>query len=186
MKILIDLDDTVWDLHTPWIEWLNHRHGQNVSVDDIVDWDLKLLYPTLSDEQLYEPLLIKQFWKNRVKVFPEAVHVIYDLYKEHNDIYFITATHYANVEVKAQMVKYYFPFIPIENLIICYDKNMIKGDIIIDDNFDNIKDRNLAILYTSYHNRFIDTSNLSNVFRMDDWYNIYNFINSKSVQEVLQ
>jgi len=165
--LLIDLDDTIWDLCPTWLNFLNNKYNLDIKLEDVNQWDMKVLYPTLTENQIYEPLTFESFW-NTVPVKEEAVLAIEEL-NNFFDIYFITATDYRNVRYKGEMIKKFFPFIPINKLIISHNKSMIQGDIIIDDNINNIQNRKLGILFTAAHNRNIHTPEYKNVCRFSDW-----------------
>lgn len=184
MTILVDLDDTVWYLLQPWLDYLNKKYKLNVQLNDIKQWDLKYVFPTLKEAQIYAPLSYESFWRKYINPIPGAIDIIKKLYSEGHDIFFITATVHKNVPVKAELVKRYFSFIPIENLIIAHNKDMIKGDIIIDDNIENVKNRSLSILFTAPHNDSECVQSYCNeqhtMYRADSWQEIYDYIHNLS------
>lgn len=179
MKILIDLDDTVWDLLSVWVFYLNKIYNLDVKVSDIKEWDMKKTFTTLSNEQIIEPLTWMSLWDN-ITPFPGSVECVKELSFD-NDVYFVTATDYRNIGFKVDLLRRHFPFISINNLIIAQNKDMILGDILIDDKVDNLKNRNRGILITSTFNKNADISSFPNIIRLDDWlkilYYIKNYIN---------
>ena len=175
MKILIDIDDVVWNLLDHWIEVLNRTYDLTVSVDDINQWDIKPFFPTLTEKQIYEPLNYESFWQG-VKVKEDAVEYIEQLNKYH-DIYFVTATHPRNIGIKYNLLTKYFPFINYNQFIVCQDKTMVKGDVLIDDKIDNLKDRRFGILYSTFHTKEVDLTQYSeHIIRFNTWKQIYLFI----------
>ena len=176
MILLIDLDDTIWELLNPWIYYLNNRYNLNKSSYKIKNWDISVHFPEVKDkEKIYKPLTEKDFWK-LIKPKKDAIYYINKL-NDLVDIYFVTATNYKNIEYKINILQKYFPNISTEKLITCYNKNLIKGDLLVDDNINNIKDRQgKAILCTSVHNRNLDTSIYSHITRCNNWKDIYDYI----------
>ena len=174
MKILIDLDDTIWDLLSTWVFYLNKIYNLNVKVEDIKEWDMRKTFTTLTNEQIVEPLTWLSLWNN-ISPLPDAVEVVKKLSVD-NEIYFVTATDYRNVCFKAELLNKYFPFIPIKNLIIAQNKDMILGDILIDDHIENLKNRSRGILITSAFNKNLDVSSYTNMIRLDNWIEIYRYI----------
>ena len=175
MKILIDLDDTVWDLLSTWVAYLNYIYKVNVKYEEITEWDMQQFFPNLTVEQIHAPLIMPSFWKH-IRPREDAVKYIEKLSKD-NEIYFVTATDYRNIPYKIDILKEYFPFISIDNLIITQDKTMIKGDILIDDNVDNLKDRRWGLLYTAQHNKNIDILKYpESIIRVYNWKGIFHFI----------
>ena len=40
LTILVDMDDTLEDLCTHWVQYLNEKYGTVVTTDDIKDWHI--------------------------------------------------------------------------------------------------------------------------------------------------
>lgn len=55
LAILLDLDDVLNNQNEVWVSMLNQRYGRNVAVGDITDWDMRLAFPGLNDEEIYGP-----------------------------------------------------------------------------------------------------------------------------------
>lgn len=175
MVILIDCDDTIWNLLEAWVSVLNDRYDKNVIYSTVSNWDMSLAYPDLTKQQIYEPLCEETLWQ-LVKPKFDAIKYIPKLYEEGHEIYFVTSTDYRNIQYKVKMIEDYFPDIPIQNLITTYHKELIKGDILIDDYINNFKDRDKGIIFTTSYNKDIDEKNYG-LYRCDDWEAIYNYIN---------
>ena len=63
----------------------------------------------------------------------------------------------------------YFPFIRWEQVIVCTEKQMIRGDVRIDDGVHNLEGADgLKILFDSPHNRSFDAESAGMV-RASDW-----------------
>ena len=62
LTILVDMDDTIEDLLSAWVSYLNTKHGTSIKKDDVTQWDISKSFPTLSREQVYEPLYLDSFW----------------------------------------------------------------------------------------------------------------------------
>lgn len=175
MRILVDCDDTIWDLLDAWLDFLNKKYDKKVRAEDVLYWDMSLAYPDLEKQQIYEPLTDESLWKS-VKPKFDAIKYIALLCQEGHEIYFVTATDYRNIQFKVKLLETYFPDVPICNLIITHHKNLIKGDILIDDYINNFKERDCGILFTAPYNKEIDVRNYG-LHRCDNWEEIYNYIN---------
>jgi 5'(3')-deoxyribonucleotidase len=137
--LLIDMDDVLVDLCEAWIEALNARYGTVVKYEDITQWEMKVAFPTLTDNQLFGILNEEFLWK-RVKPKGTAVEDV-KLAKELGyDVYVCTASHYKTVTNK--MVNALIPYFDIDykHIIVCHNKGMICGDYLIDDYPGNLKD----------------------------------------------
>ena len=60
--IACDMDDTIEYLVPAWIKWLNAKHGTTVRYLDIKNWNMQLAFPTLTWDQIFEPLKLEEFW----------------------------------------------------------------------------------------------------------------------------
>ena len=166
-KLLVDLDNVLWDLTGPLVDELNERFYLDVKRDDVTRWDLKEFYPVLSREEIFQPLRDRSFWEKMEPRdgAPEALKALKD---KGFDIYFVTATHYTTIEYKVELLEKYFSDVySYDRLILTQVKQMVKGDILIDDNVDNLVWGDyMPILFTSYHNRFEDDTGLN---RVNNW-----------------
>lgn len=139
MVIGIDFDCTINSMIDTWVEWLNRKWGTTVAVNEIKDWELAKCYPFLSKEDLFEPLNVPEFW-DEVQIKPEAVDVIARLINERHEVYVVTSSHYKFVTDKFTRCLFaHFPFLTKENVIITYNKSLIKCDLLLDDGEHNFK-----------------------------------------------
>ena len=61
--IRVDMDDTIEHLLKAWVAWLNTKYYLTVEYENIREWDMTLNFPTLTEEQIYQPLELKEFWE---------------------------------------------------------------------------------------------------------------------------
>ena len=38
-KLAVDIDNTLWDLITPWLDYYNRRYNDNIRYEEIVDYN---------------------------------------------------------------------------------------------------------------------------------------------------
>ena len=176
MTILIDIDDTVWDLLTPWVTELNRLYKTNVNISDIKEWDLSKAFSMLSSDQIRYPLLQKYFW-DLVHPYTDAIIYINKLVEDGHDIYFVTSTHYKNIEYKISKLEGLFSFNFYDKFIVAKNKHMIMGDILIDDYINNLdKNRRYNILFGNVYNKDKDYSEYNWIIRCTNWKEVYDFI----------
>ena len=177
MKILVDIDNVLVHLTTAWVKYLNKMHDLNVDAEDIRDWEIAKFFPSLTKEEVMEPLTIESFWKT-VDVDVKSLLYLRKLYDEGHEIYIVTATDYRNIKAKVDYIlKPYFPFINLDHLIISHDKAMIKGDVLIDDYINNLLGGDyIGILLTASHNKHINVNDFANIYRAVDWLEVYEII----------
>ena len=172
------MDDTIEHLSSAWIEYLNKRHSKSVNREDVNDWNLSLFYPDLLPEEVYAPLDEDDFWKT-VMPIDGASEKIQKLINDGHDIYIVTSSSYKTLKSKMENVLFkYFETIDWNHVIVCYNKQMIKGDVLIDDGIHNLVGGDYAkILMDAPYNRNID-DRLYGINRVYNWDEVYNLITS--------
>lgn len=176
--IACDMDDTIEYLVMALVEWLNNKYGTKVEYKDVNEWRVSNFFPTLTTDQVWEPLHHREFWKT-VKPMKDAQVYIEKLIKEGFPFFIVTSSTPESVPLKLQEVLYkYFPFIDKNNVIICHKKQQIRCDVLIDDGVHNIIGPYKGLLKTAPHNRkWIIPENLTNqVFRVHCWKHIYEMV----------
>lgn len=132
MNVLCDLDGICADLLPAWLGLYNNRYGDSVTVADITDWDVarcvkhpRKIYGVLDRPNVYREL----------KPVPGAVDGLWRICNAGHHVVIATATP-RRVEVateKLQWIKEHLPFIDHENIVIVHRKDLLRGDVLIDD-----------------------------------------------------
>lgn len=179
--LLVDMDDTIEYLSIAWNDWLNCKYGLNVGWHDWTQWDVTKTFPTLTEEQVFEPLFDESFWKTVIPI-PESIYYL----KKINDelkipIYICTASHPYTVKYKYDIIKRYFRFINPSNIIITSNKKLLNAWYLIDDGIHNFGGNYKGILYTTPWNKNLDVPN--NVTRVTNWKEIYKKIKKEYYEE---
>lgn len=174
--ILIDMDDTIEYLTPAWIAWLNERYGTSVTEDDIHDYDMTKAFPTLTMQQVCEPLFSVGLWYT-VKPVPGARYAIERLLNDGHEIYIVTSSNLRTIDTKIRQVLFkYFPMIDADHVIVSRKKQIIRGDILIDDYQENLIGGDyLKIMITAAHNRDFDVSG-TDINRCDNWDEVYELV----------
>lgn len=175
LTLLVDMDDTIEDLLGAWLTYLNQKHGTNVGKDDITQWDISAAFPSLSKQQVYEPILLNDFWKT-VKPKDGAYDALEKMLADGHSIYIVTASNHETLHTKMECVLFrYFPFLSWNNVIVTSNKQMIKGDILIDDGVHNlIGGEYVGILMDAPHNKNFpnDEFGITRVYNWEDAYGV--------------
>lgn len=163
------MDDTIEYLLYAWVDRLNERHDLSVQYSDIQEWDISVAFPTLTREQVFAPLFEDDFWET-VKPMPDAAEVLKWAIDEGHEVYIVTASAYQTIKSKMENVLFkHFPFISWKNVFIAQNKQMIRGDILIDDAPHNLEGGNyVKLLMTASHNRSYDAS-ANGMVRVSNW-----------------
>ena len=176
LTILIDMDDTIENLSEAWVAYLNHRYGTQVSYNQVKTWDMTKAFPMLTKEQIYTPLTENELWL-WVKPKPGAANTLLKLMMDGHRLFIVTASAYQTLPVKLDKVLFtYFPFLRPEKVIITTQKQMIKGDVLVDDNPQNLIGGDFEkILMTAPHNQTYQ-ANQNGMYRVHRWEEAYEII----------
>jgi len=169
VRILIDMDDVLECLVQGFVDYHREKYGTTTTAEDINNWDLALAFPTLTREQVYSPEREDGFWKY-VKPLPGADEALRQLIAEGHEIYIVTASFYESLRAKMDDVLFrYYPYLSWDQVIITANKQLIKGDILIDDGPHNLEGGEYrAILFDAPHNRSYDEK-AAGVIRAHGW-----------------
>lgn len=176
LTILVDMDDCIEMLSEAWTEYLNQKHGLNVDWKEIKEWDVRKFFPELTSEEIYAPLFDEEMWKT-VKPMPGAEETLYRLISQGHRVYIVTSSHYETLTAKCKHVLFrYFPFLTWDNVIVAAHKQMIRGDILIDDGPHNlIGGAYRKVIMTMPHNESINADDFD-MIRVHDWRGIYRIV----------
>lgn len=174
--LLVDMDDTIENLTEVWIHYANTRFGTQVDPKNVESWDPSEAFPEISHQKIYD-LLIEDALYQDIVPLPGAVKILKKLYDEGYNIYIVTNTPYQVVKYKLEHVLFrYFPFIDWDHVILTKHKQLLKGDILIDDAPHNLIGGSYEkILFTAAHNRKYDAK-AHGMIRVTSWEEIYDII----------
>lgn len=185
LTILVDFDQVLNNLNEAWVAYLNKRHGTTVKTDDITEWDITKAFPTLTKNEVFSPLYEEALWDS-VKALPKAYDNLCKLKYDGHRIYVVTASNPITVPIKLNKVLFkYFPFFTYNDVIITSHKQLIIGDVLVDDAPHNLEGGSYKkILMTAPHNRYFDEESIGAV-RACDWDVAYRLIKqyANSTQE---
>jgi len=175
-RVLVDVDDTIENLLEAWVAYLNKKYNLEVKPEDCFDWDMSYLFPMLTSKQIFEVLGDEDLWKS-VKPKDGSAFYLERLQNEGFDIVLVTSSEYFNIRPKIEFVlQKYFKFIPLKNIIVTSRKQLIKGNVLVDDYIKNLEGGDYQkILVNCYHNRLVDTTG-TDIIRANTWKEIYTII----------
>ncbi len=176
MTILVDMDDTIEQLLKAWVRGVNEKYGRNVAYDDVESWDVSAAFPGLTRAQVYEIPMQPGFWKT-VEPVPGAAEALQRLIDAGHQVYIVTATLQESINEKMNDLLFrYFPFLSWNQVIITANKQLIRGDVLIDDGIHNLVGGDyVKILMTAPHNRSFDAEG-NGMIRVWNWAEIERII----------
>ena len=176
LVVLVDMDDCIEGLALAWSEYLNDKYGLGVPYEAITQWDVSVAYPTLTREQVYEPLFNDDFW-DLVKPISGAADALMKLKEDGHDVLIVTASAYQTLKAKMEKVLFrYFPFLTWDDVIVTSKKYLVAGDVLVDDGPHNFCGGSYKkILMSAMHNLDLDEREIGAV-RVYDWGEAYDII----------
>ena len=169
MVILVDMDDTIEQLLKAWIARGNEKFGRNVQPEDVTDWNVAFPFPGIPKQEVYDLTYEPGFWSS-IEPMPGAAEALKHLMDEGHEVYIVTSTEIEHVEEKMKGLLFrYFPFLDWGRVIITRRKQMIRGDVLIDDGIHNLEGGQYKkILFTAPHNRYYDAE-AHGMVRVNNW-----------------
>lgn len=135
-RILCDMDETVADCLGPWLTKLYLKHKNPLMLTPPKGW----LGPEVAEMwgitygEFIEPLNSPGFFKSLPLL--DTNRVIEKLYRLGHEIIFVTKLP-SNAPTAAYdkeiWIRENLPLLPSENLVFCHRKDILKGDVLIDD-----------------------------------------------------
>lgn len=177
MTILVDVDDTIEYFLPAWVDAINKTYGTSVRAEDVDDWDTTKFFEGLTRENLWDAIADESFWKT-VKPREDAKIWLKKLVDDGHDVYLLTASGARSIKPKFDyIVNTHFPYIPWNKVIVCSNKQMVKGDVLVDDAPHNLVGGEYEkILLSTTVNKGFDERSIG-ATRCDNWEQVYKFIN---------
>ncbi len=169
MIILVDMDDTIEQLLKAWVKGVNKKYARSVTVDEIVTWDVAAAFPGLTHDEVYGIPMQPGFWSN-VEPVSDSAQVLQNLIAAGHEVFIVTATPYESIYEKMSEVLFkYFPFLSWDQVIVTTRKQMIRGDVLIDDGIHNLEGGQYKkVLMTAPHNIHYDAE-AHGMVRVNSW-----------------
>ena len=176
MIILIDADNVIENLTHEMFLYIDELYGTDAHYEELRDWDLCTAFPALTREQVYGAELNAELY-DRVKPIEGAVGTIRRLIDDGHEVFVVTNTPAKAYAPKTEKVfARYFPFIPSDHYILTSHKQMIRGDVLIDDGIHNLVGGTYAKLLFNAPNNMDYDAGANGMIRVADWDDIYRVI----------
>lgn len=166
MTILLDVDCVVADLMPEWLRRYNLDYDDNRLLDEITHWDMTKFVKTECGKRIYGYLSIPDLY-NRVEPVKGAIEGIDYLRSRGWKIVYVSAG-LSQAQAKYDWLLQRGLLHNEGEYIAAYDKSLIRGDVLIDDRMDNVRDfPGASILFTQPWNAWVRTTR-----RMNGWSDI--------------
>jgi 5'(3')-deoxyribonucleotidase len=146
--ILIDMDDVLADLTGNWINLLNKRHGTSIIRDDLSVWNvgrsIPIKFPNITSSEIYAPLSEPNLFRT-LPVLPGVKPALREMKSLGWELVIVTSLPIVKhrpgmiVQEKCEWIEEHLSeFIKPRDLIFTYRKDLVKGNVLIDDAPHNI------------------------------------------------
>lgn len=135
-RILFDMDDVVNGFTQHLLEVYNQRTGAHIKLNDVKEWDLSKYIgeygmSIFREEGFFEDIPEKKSATKTLKKLIESADY---------DVYIITACNSnQELEEKYKWFDKYLPEFNKDRIIKCKEKEIIHGDVLVDDNLSNLR-----------------------------------------------
>lgn len=157
-RILLDFDDTITNFLEEVINEYNKIYGTSHSIDEVTEW----VIPSSFEYGLFS-VLEKTDILTTITPKLDSIEYINRWIDEGYDVFIVSdcgncADSYGK---KLEWLKTYIPKFDLSHFIPCKEKYVISGDVLIDDNLDNLEKWSLHnpygmdLLMTAQHNKGI-------------------------------
>ena len=176
MIICTDYDNILNNLTEKVLELYNSRMGKTLQMSDITTYHFSECLTKEDADGITSLFKEKSLW-NSLTPLPGSQKNLRALVNQGHRVIIATATDPCNFEWKCQFINKYFSFIPIDNIIRVMDKSLIKCDIMLEDNIDNLTN-NLChrICFDYPWNRNKDKDFVYDIHRIHSWDEVNNII----------
>ena len=165
MIIFVDMDEVIADAYMAHIEIYNQEFNASLQIADCYGKEAWQCVPEEHQLSIKQHTRRDGFFKD-LRIIPDSQEVLRELNLKH-DVYIASAAMEfpQSLREKSDWLDAFFPFIPWQKRILCGDKFILKGDVLIDDRSKNLKNFDgRSILFTSPHN-----TNTTDFERADTW-----------------
>lgn len=157
-RILIDMDDTTTNFLEEVINEYNKTYGTSHSIDEVTEW----VIPSSFEYGLFSVLELTNIL-TMITPKLDSIEYINKWIDEGYDVFIVSdcCNRYQSYRDKLKWLKTYIPKFDLSHFIPCKEKYVISGDVLIDDNLDNLEKWSLHnpygmdLLMTAQHNKGI-------------------------------
>ena len=163
--LLLDMDDVTVDQTRTWIKRIYEKTGFRYQWEDFSRWDLSTIFPKEITKMIFEEINREPGFFRFLPAKEGAAEGIKKLSYKY-DIVFVTASEPYAYEDKYYWVKENLSFLDKPNLVLTHRKDLIMGDIFVDDGPHNLLKSNAKtkIIFDHPWNRQVTQGQ-----RVSDW-----------------
>lgn len=177
MIICTDIDNCLNDLMYKSLVMYNSMTNKNIQLSDITAYNLSECLSQMDAKGITKLFKSKELWDSLIPL-KDAQWGIETLIKTGHRVVFATATDPINFNWKIDWFKKHFPFVDTEDIIRVTDKSLIRCDVMIEDNLDQLNRSMCDRICLDYPwNQSKEKDFVYDILRAHSWKDIIKFIN---------
>lgn len=177
LQIILDSDEVIAHNIDLLLEKYNGEYGTSLTKDELHEWDLTTVQKEGTN-------ILKYFnqpgFFRHLPVMKDAQKIIKQLIEDGHDVVIATSSPKNGILDKIEFFEEYFPFIPFSHIIPITRKDLLKGDIMLDDAPHNLEVSSCRypVIFDNLWNRNIEKHPfLKGLKRIHSWEEFYDFVN---------
>lgn len=176
MIVLVDVDSTIADLMPEWLRLYNNDYSDRLSPDMIKDWEMTKFVHLDCGTKIYSYLLRDDLYDG-VKQVVGALDGCNYIESLGHRVVFVSSGVYSYPKFRWMERHGFNTGKWGSNYIVCHDKSLIKGDLLIDDGIHNIEAFGVwnSLLFDQPWNRTFVAP-----FRVSSWRDVCKYFEEKS------
>lgn len=137
LTILLDLDDVLNNQDELWVTELNAKHKRSVKLENITEWDISKFYPGVCKTMLFDPVLSGRLVP-QMSPATGSVDYTWRWHSAGHNLMVATSTSVENMAEKVKWLYKHFKWFDEKNLIVTHHKQLLRGDVLVDDGIHNL------------------------------------------------
>ena len=166
MIIFVDMDEVIADAYQAHIDIYNQEFNTQITAEECYGKEFWQVVPAAHQQSIKDHTRRDGFFQD-LKLIEGSQEVLEELSKKH-EVYIASAAMEfpQSLREKSDWLDEFFPFIPWQNRILCGNKHVLKGDVLIDNRSKNLEPFDgRSIMFTSPHNTNVNTFERANSWK---------------------
>lgn len=138
MIICVDVDETIAKLHEVWLDRYNKKYDDDLQTDDVTDWEIHRFVKPECNFDIYRMLECDDMY-DEVQPVPGALETVEWIRGRGHRVVFVSSTVRQTFDAKLDWLGRHGFTDKRKDFVAARDKSLVRGDFLIDDNYDNCK-----------------------------------------------
>lgn len=142
MRLLIDQDEVLAQFTAKVLQWWNEDQGENAQIEDIKTYHIQESLGPKAHYFIKSCMRFPDFFTSLEPV-PGAIEGMKQLVEMGHDVVIVTkipTSAPGAYHGKMEWVRKHLPFLSVKNIVGCQRKELVQGDLLLDDSPKNVYD----------------------------------------------